>query len=173
MSGHTTGAGGSEKQWLLVRPTTGKPGVVEMPGTPSGMPEISIDSVERIIDEREGIKKWEGAVGAAPESEEKLTTTRQQSKTVDDKTERIAADRTKPSKKHMTLAGIWNFSGAPISPDSSFILSASGRSLKIWDAATGKERATLEGHSKAISCCAISPDSSFLVSGSVDKTLKI
>lgn len=173
LSGHTTGAGGSEKQWLLVRPTTGKPGVVEMPGTPSGMPEISIDSVERIIDEREGIKKWEGAVGAAPESEEKLTTTRQQSKTVDDKTERIAADRTKPSKKHMTLAGIWNFSGAPISPDSSFILSASGRSLKIWDAATGKERATLEGHSKAISCCAISPDSSFLVSGSVDKTLKI
>ena len=59
-----------------------------------------------------------------------------------------------------------------ISPDSSFIVSASVKTLKMWDAATGAERATLTGHNRGISACAISPDASFLVSASWDETLK-
>jgi hypothetical protein len=61
-----------------------------------------------------------------------------------------------------------------ISPDSSFIVSASNDdTLKIWDAATGKERLTLTGHTDEVPACAISPDSSFVVSASGDNTLKI
>jgi WD40 repeat protein len=61
-----------------------------------------------------------------------------------------------------------------ISPDASYIVSGSwDKTLKIWDAATGKERATLKGHTAKIDACAISPDGSYIVSGSEDKTLKI
>jgi WD40 repeat protein len=61
-----------------------------------------------------------------------------------------------------------------ISPDSSFIFSPGNDGpLRIWDAATGVERATLEGHTGWIVACAISPDSSFIVSASWDGTLGI
>jgi WD40 repeat protein len=61
-----------------------------------------------------------------------------------------------------------------ISPDCSFVVSASSdKTLKVWDAATGKERVTLTGHTDTVLACAISPDCSFIVSASDDKTLKI
>jgi len=80
-----------------------------------------------------------------------------------------------------TLAGhIGGVRACAISPDSSFIVSAEVpcpgvdyQPLKIWDAATGKERVTLTGHTAAVDACAISPDSSFVVSASNDWTLKI
>ncbi len=43
----------------------------------------------------------------------------------------------------------------------------------MWDAATGAERATLTGHTGAVSGCAISPDGRFIVSAGGDKTLKV
>jgi hypothetical protein len=45
--------------------------------------------------------------------------------------------------------------------------------LKIWEAGTGKERATLRGHTDAIEACAVSPDAALIVSASRDKTLKL
>src|SRR5262249_53728368 len=45
--------------------------------------------------------------------------------------------------------------------------------LKIWDAASGKTRRTLTGHTNRVRDCAISPDGSWLVSASDDNTLKI
>ena len=49
LTGETTGKGAAEKKWLLVTPTTGKSGVVEMHGTPSGLPEISIEKIKLIV----------------------------------------------------------------------------------------------------------------------------
>ena len=45
--------------------------------------------------------------------------------------------------------------------------------LKVWDVATGKCVATLEGHSGTVMSVAISPDGRRVVSGSKDKTLKV
>ena len=45
--------------------------------------------------------------------------------------------------------------------------------LKIWDAATGAERATLTGHTSDVTACAVSPDGTWIVSASTDDTLKI
>jgi WD40 repeat protein len=74
-----------------------------------------------------------------------------------------------------TLSGHTDWvNGCAISPDGSFIVSASvDKTLKIWDAKTGAERLTLSGHKDAVYGCAISPDGSFIVSASWDKTLKI
>jgi hypothetical protein len=71
LSGHTTGDGDSVKLWLLVTPGTGKEGVVEMPGTASGLPELDVDEVEHIPDQREGLRRWEESLGSAPASDEK------------------------------------------------------------------------------------------------------
>lgn len=43
--------------------------------------------------------------------------------------------------------------------------------LQLYDAHTGKKRATLNGHTAAIRALAFSPDSTMLVSGSADKTV--
>ena len=43
----------------------------------------------------------------------------------------------------------------------------------MWDAAAGRERATLGGHTEGVFACAVSPDGSLIVSASEDKTLKV
>ena len=75
-----------------------------------------------------------------------------------------------------------------ISPDGSYVVSASGEryvefarggarsgenTLKISDAVSGAERATLTGHAMYVESCAVSPDGSFIVSTSEDGTTKI
>jgi hypothetical protein len=73
-----------------------------------------------------------------------------------------------------TLVGHTGFvHDCAVSPDGSFIVSAGGHTLKVWDAATGRERATLAGHTEPVYACAISPDGSFIVSASRDNTLKV
>ena len=58
-------------------------------------------------------------------------------------------------------------SGCAVSPDGTWIVSASGTdTLKIWDAATGAERATLTGHTSRCEACAVSPDGTWIVSAS-------
>ena len=47
------------------------------------------------------------------------------------------------------------------------------RTLKVWDVATGAERATLTGHTGRVNACAVSPDGTWIVSASGDETLKI
>jgi hypothetical protein len=64
--------------------------------------------------------------------------------------------------------------GCAISPDGSFIVSASfDDTLKVWDAKTGAQRLSLSGHTVDVNGCAISPDGSFIVSASNDNTLKV
>ena len=60
------------------------------------------------------------------------------------------------------------------SPDGKQIVSASGdKTLKVWDAQTGKETLTLEGHSDVVGSVRFSPDGKRIVSGSGDKTVRI
>jgi WD40 repeat protein/tRNA A-37 threonylcarbamoyl transferase component Bud32 len=60
------------------------------------------------------------------------------------------------------------------SPDGSRIVSASDdKTLKLWDATTGRETRTLAGHLGRVTSVAFSPDGTRIVSGSDDKTLKL
>ncbi len=64
-------------------------------------------------------------------------------------------------------ACVWN-------PRGTALCSASNDgSLKIWDAATGKELLSLSGHGASVRCCAWSPDGTRLLSGAGDKKLKL
>jgi WD40 repeat protein len=60
------------------------------------------------------------------------------------------------------------------SPDGTKIASGSGdKTLKIWNAKTGKCESTLSGHSNWVMSVAWNNDGSKLATGSYDKTIKI
>jgi WD40 repeat protein len=72
------------------------------------------------------------------------------------------------------LGHIRQVRGCATSPDGTWIVSASDdQTLKIWDAATEAERATLIGHASGVNACCVSPDGTWIVSASSDRTLKI
>jgi WD40 repeat protein len=45
--------------------------------------------------------------------------------------------------------------------------------VRIWDAATGRERAVLAGHTSRVEAVAVAPDGSWLASASRDRTVRI
>ncbi|MEH1902744.1 MAG: caspase family protein, partial [Nostoc sp.] len=60
------------------------------------------------------------------------------------------------------------------SPDGKTIASASSdNTVKLWNAATGKEITTLKGHSSAVYSVAFSPDGKTIASASYDNTVKL
>lgn len=75
----------------------------------------------------------------------------------------------------MTLQGhTYSVQACAYSPDGRHIVSGSfDRTLKVWDAETGRELRTLAGHTNEVQACAYSPDGRYIVSGSLDHTLKV
>jgi len=60
------------------------------------------------------------------------------------------------------------------SPNGSQVVSGSkDKTVRIWDAKTGKNIQTLNGHADVVTCVCFSPDGSQVVSGSEDKTVRI
>jgi WD40 repeat protein len=61
-----------------------------------------------------------------------------------------------------------------ISPDGKWIVTAGiDKLVRVWDAATGKERNRLEGHKGTVLALAISPDGSRVASLSTDRTVRV
>ncbi len=66
-----------------------------------------------------------------------------------------------------------SFWSVAFSPDGKTLASAGGEEVRLWDVTTGKNIATLEGHTDWALCVAFSPDGTILASGSADKTVRL
>ena len=66
------------------------------------------------------------------------------------------------------------FTAVAFSPDGTRVVTGSeNNTLSVWDAVSGTEEITIQGHEDTITSVAFSPDGNRVVSGSDDKTVRI
>src|SRR5262249_51954652 len=77
------------------------------------------------------------------------------------------------------IATLWGDGdqSASFSPDGTRIVTVGGfrgaHDAKVWDARTGAELLTLQGHTGSVFCAAFSPDGEHIMTGSMDQTAKV
>ncbi|MDJ0537091.1 MAG: hypothetical protein QNJ70_32190 [Xenococcaceae cyanobacterium MO_207.B15] len=69
---------------------------------------------------------------------------------------------------------VFGFDSVTFSPDGKILAANDNQNIKLWNMETGKEVATLSGHSDKVTCIAFSPGNGrILASCSYDKTIKL
>ncbi|QTR50994.1 WD40 domain-containing protein [Candidatus Thiothrix anitrata] len=77
-------------------------------------------------------------------------------------------------RKQTPSLNIGQVNALAYSPDGKVIASGSGdNTVRLWEAATGKELKTLSGHSDSVYALAYSPDGKVIASGSDDNTVRL
>jgi WD40 repeat protein len=71
------------------------------------------------------------------------------------------------------LAGNSGFTSVAFSPDGKRLAASEGRTVRVWDTATGEEVLTLPGHEGVVRRVAYSPDGRRLAAASQDRSVKI
>ncbi|MFO0979315.1 MAG: serine/threonine-protein kinase [Planctomycetaceae bacterium] len=64
-------------------------------------------------------------------------------------------------------------SGSAANPIRGWVSGSEDKTIKLWDAATGKELKTFTGHESSITCVCFSPDGTRISSGSADGVIKL
>ncbi len=84
------------------------------------------------------------------------------------------ADDPRPQPEQMLRGHNRAVNSVAFSPDGKELASGSNDgTAKLWNVATGKERATLKGHRGGVHCVAFSPDGRTVASGGNDKTVRL
>ena len=79
----------------------------------------------------------------------------------------------RPAARYPTGHTSW-VTAVAIAPDGTWLATASDDgTVRIWDAATGQQRATLTGHTDQVRAVAVAPDGTWLATASGDQTARI
>ena len=60
-----------------------------------------------------------------------------------------------------------------VAPDGTWLATARGKTVRVWDTATGRLRRALTGYGAEVTAVAVAPDGTWLATGSTDHNVRI